>query len=285
MRVANIIIAHTNPAQVCKLIDQFPTELFHNFVHIDADKSIKEFATVANHPNVTILTKRRKLVWAGYGFVQVTLDALNLIRKSNSNFCYINLMSGMDFPIKSTEKFYQYLVNSYSNNLNEFFEILSLDVWPGAHRFERYHLCDWTIKGRYFTERIINKLIAKREFYNGRMIPYGRSAWFTATDQFMNYAWDFITQNPDFIRFLKTTWSPDEFIWNTLIMNSPFQNRIFTGNLRYIDWSEGKVSPKIFRIHDLNTLLDTSDFLARKFDERIDGSIIQELERQNRLQK
>ncbi|MBX2895934.1 MAG: hypothetical protein KF763_10860 [Cyclobacteriaceae bacterium] len=278
MRVANIIIAHTNPVQVFKLIDQFPNELFHNYVHIDARASIKDFSLVANHPNVTLLRNRRKLVWAGYGFVQVTLDALKLIRKSKSNFGYISLMSGMDFPIKATEKFHQYLDKQYTNEQNEFFEILSLDTWPGAHRFERYHLCDWTIRGRYFTERIINMLISKRKFYEGKMIPYGRSAWFTATDQFMKYALEFIDRNPDFIKFLKTTWSPDEFIWNTLIMNSPFQGRVYPGNLRYIDWSEGKVSPKVFKGEDLKTLLMAPDFLARKFDERVDDSILKELE-------
>jgi hypothetical protein len=283
VRVANIIIAHVNPGQVYKLIDQFPTDLFHNFVHIDASKSIKDFSQVANHPNVTLLKNRKKLVWAGYGFVQVTLEALDLIRKSKSKFRYINLMSGTDFPIKSTERFHQHLVDSYSTQSNEFFEILSLDVWPGAHRFERYHLCDWTIKGRYFTERIINKVISKRKFYGGKMTPYGRSAWFTATDHFINHSLEFITRNPDFIRFLKTTWSPDEFIWNTLIMNSPFQDRLYPGNLRYIDWSEGKVSPKVLIIQDLKTLLKAPDFLARKFDERIDASVIEELQKQNRL--
>ncbi|MBX2916021.1 MAG: hypothetical protein KF856_12195 [Cyclobacteriaceae bacterium] len=285
MRVANIVIAHTNPTQVCKLVNQFPADLFHNYVHIDARQHLKAYSSLLKQRNVTLLANRRKLVWAGYGFVQVTLDALNLIKKSKSEFCYINLLSGMDFPIKPVEKFHQYLAKEYSSEQNEFFEILSLDIWPGAHRFERYHLCDWTIKGRYFTERIINKVIPKRKFYNGKMIPFGRSAWFTATDQFIKYAVEFIDRNPDFIKFLKTTWSPDEFIWNTLIMNSPFQRRVHAGNLRYIDWSEGKVSPKVFTQEDLSTLLNVPDFLARKFDERIDNIILQQLEQKNRSQQ
>jgi len=277
MKVANIIIAHTNPHQLLQLIDQFPADHFHNFVHIDGRQKLREFAAVANHPNVTLLPKRRKLVWAGYGFVQVTLDALALIKRNEQRFFYINLMSGLDFPIKPPEHFYQFLVSAYKQEKREFFEILTLDVWPGAHRFERFHLIEWTIKGRYFTERIINWFLPKRKFFNGRLAPYGRSAWFTATDQFMWYCLDFLERNPEFIRYLKTVWSPDEFIWNTLIMNSQFRKNLSTGNLRYIDWSEGKVNPKVFRLEDLNILLQSQEYLARKFDERVDPIIISEL--------
>src|SRR5690606_26782696 len=161
----------------------------------------------------------------------------------------------------------------------EYFEILDLSVWPGGHRFERYHLIEWTIKGRYFTERIINNLISKRQFYRGELVPYGRAAWFTATDGFIKYALKYIEEHPDFIRFLKTVWSPDEFIWNTLIMNSRFRENLASHFLRQIDWSEGKVSPKVYTRTDFDRLrADRSSFLARKFDESIDSAIIDELE-------
>lgn len=279
MKIANIIIAHKNPNQLHRLVSQFDPELFHTFVHIDGRCDLKPFHQVAELPGVTILPKRRKLVWAGYGFVQVTLDALYRIQQLPEKFFYINLMSGMDFPIKPTSQFYQHLLKVYPERL-EHLEILDLSVWPGRHRFERYHLIEWTIKGRYFTERIINKFIGKREFYDG-MVPYGRAAWFTATDDFMRYCLRYIDENPGFIRFLKTCWSPDEFIWNTLLMNSPFRERLAPHYLRHIDWSEGKVNPKVLTLADLDTLRnDSSSFIARKFDESIDAQIIAELEKE-----
>lgn len=277
MKVANIIVAHKNPNQLLRLINQYDSELFHNFVHIDGRCNFSEFRQIAEHPAVTMLSKRRKLVWAGYGFVQVTLDALYTIKKRPEKFFYISLISGMDFPIRPTQEFYQFLLASYAER-KEFFEILDLSVWPGAHRFERYHLAEWTIKGRYFTERMINKFIPKRQFFGGKLIPYGRAAWFTATDDFINYGLKYLEEHPDFIRFLHTVWSPDEFIWNTLIMNSPLKKNIADHYLRHIDWSEGVVSPKVYSQDDLKVLLNSGSFLGRKFDETIDETIIREVE-------
>ena len=70
MRIANIIIAHRNPNQLLRLINQFDSSQFHNFVHIDGRCSIKDYKAVAEHPNVTLVRPREKLVWAGYGFVR-----------------------------------------------------------------------------------------------------------------------------------------------------------------------------------------------------------------------
>jgi hypothetical protein len=276
MKVANIIIAHKNPGQLLKLINLFDKEQFHNFVHIDKQCNANDFKEIATHPNVTLVKPSRKLVWAGYGFVAVTLDALKMISAHKEKYFYTNLISGMDLPIKSTSSFYHHLLNSYQSEKNEFFEILDLSVWPGAHRFEKYHLCDITIKGRYFTERIISNIIGKRTFYKGKLIPYGRSAWFTATDDFIKYALHYFERNPDYLSFLKTTWSPDEFIFNTLIMNSHFRPNI-SHYLRYIDWSEKKVSPKVLTNNDVKTLLESNCFLARKFDENIDAKAIDKI--------
>jgi len=282
MKVANIIIAHRNPQQLLRLINQFDSSQFHNFVHIDKRCNISDYKAVAEHPNVTLITPRGKLVWAGYGFVEQTLAALRMIR-ADGNYFYANLISGMDFPIRPSSELYQFLVEQYNNGPKEFFEILGLDVWPGRHRFERFHLTDVTIKGRYFTERIINWFVPTRKFWGG-LVPYGRSAFFTASDKFVDYALNYIDRNPGLIRFLKTTWSPDEFIFNTIVMNSPFRDKINSNSLlhlRYIDWSDGLVSPRVFRENDFERLRQSGMFLARKFDESIDPAILDKLERSN----
>lgn len=280
MKIANIIIAHRNPHQLLRLINQFDSKQFHNFVHIDGRCNIKDYKAVVDHPNVTMIMPREKLVWAGYGFVKVALVALRMIR-ADGNYFYSNLISGMDFPVRPTSELYHYLLDQHKKGPIEFFEILDLSAWPGAHRYQRFHFTDGTFKGRYFAERWINRIFfpRKRKFWGGRMIPYGRSAFFTASDKFVNYVLDFIDANPGLIRYLKTTWSPDEFIFNTLVMNSPFKDKINSHHLRYIDWSDGLVSPKVFRENDFERLRQSGMFLARKFDETIDSAIIDKLER------
>lgn len=278
MRIANLILAHKNPNQLLKLINQYPIDLFRNWVHIDANTyDRKAFSKIASHPNVTLL-RSRKIVWAGYSLVKVTLDGLYEIQSQNENFTYINLMSGLDLPTQPAESFYNFLDKDFRSKKSEFFEIRGLDGWNAKHRFERYHLSDWTIKGRYFIERIINSYISKRQFYNGKMIPYGHSQWFTATSDFIKYALDFFRNNPDYLSFLKTMWGPDEFLFNSLIMNSPFRSNISEKkNLRYIDWSEGNASPKVLKMEDFEKVINSNCFIARKFDENVDKEIIEKI--------
>jgi len=277
MRVANIIIAHKNPDQLVDLIKQFPDDQFHNWVHIDTRSQIKDFKELTTLKNVTLLPRMR-VVWAGYSFVKVTVEALRLIRKSRENFSYFNLMSGMDFPIRPTSEFYQFLSKSFNSDKQEYFQIAQLDEnWPAHHRYQQYHLSDWTIKGRYFTERIINKFVGKRQFYNGKLIPYGRSAWFTATSDFVDYSLKFFDKNPDYLRFLKSVWCPDELAFSSLIMGSPFKEHVSEGNLRYIDWSEGNANPKTIKLEDFDSLVNSKKFLARKFDIQVDKQVLEKL--------
>ncbi len=277
MKVANIIIAHKNPAQVLQLINQYDEKLFHNFVHVDSKCRMEDWQDVVMHPGVTMAKRRWKMVYAGFGFVGATLDALREIKKSQEHFFYINLISGQDFPLQPTQRFYDFLRHTYETQPKEFFEILDLSVWPGAHRYQQFHLIEWTARGRYFIERWINKFIPKRKFYDGKFVPYGRAAWFTASDHFVNYALEYLKEHPDYIRFLKTCWSPDEFIFNTLVMNSPFREHV-APYLRYIDWSEGKVTPMVFRTVDVDRLLSSGCFMARKFDQAVDGMVLDNLE-------
>jgi hypothetical protein len=277
MRVANVIIAHKNPQQLRDLIDQFSAKYYHNWLHIDSRSNLNDFKELLKLKNVTLLPRRR-VVWAGFSFIRVTVEAMQIIKNGNERFQYFNLMSGMDFPVKPTEEFYNHLSNAYHTDKSEFFHIAELDEnWPAQHRYERYHLNDWTIKGRYFTERIINYFTPKREYFKGKLMPYGRSAWFTATDNFVDFCLKYFMENPDYLRFLKTVWCPDELVFSSVIMGSPFRERLADNNLRYIDWSEGNANPKTLKMEDFESLVNSEKFLARKFDSAVDQEIINKL--------
>lgn len=212
MKVANIIVAHKNPAQLQQLLRQYSADHFQNWVHIDKRIDRKPYDIILAQSNTKFLRKRLKVSWAGNSFVKVVLEAFDEVLQDDS-VGYLNVMSGLDFPIKPTNDFYNILATS---NGSEFFDICELSKWPYngkpiSDRFERYHLSDWTMKGRYFTERIINAILPRRKFYNGKMTPYGRSAWFTCTREFGKYTLEFFREHPDYFRFLQYVWASDEF--------------------------------------------------------------------------
>jgi Core-2/I-Branching enzyme len=277
MKVGNVIMAHKNPDQLLRLVNQYDKNLFHHFIHIDKKKDIKQFEKVLSCPHVTALPNRRNTLWGSDFFVLAALDAFRYIKQQKERFFYISLISGQDFPIKPTKEFYDFLLQSYHNGKGEYFEISDLQNWPKAPWFERIHLTRWTIRGKYSLERIINAILPKRKFYYGQLVPYGKSAWFTASDDFIDYALQFVQDNPRYVSFFKTVLNTDEFFFNTILMNSRFKDSV-KHSIRYIDWSEGKINPKLLLKTDFNAMTNSSYFLARKFDEDVDAKILDLLE-------
>ena len=84
--------------------------------------------------------------------------------------------------------------------------------------------------------------------------------------QVATLASDYLDKNTNVARFFKLTWAPDEMIFQTVLYNSDFRNKISNNNLRYIDWTEGKASPKTLSMEDAKYLLQSGALFARKFN-------------------
>ncbi|WP_064196518.1 MULTISPECIES: hypothetical protein [Emticicia] len=65
-----------------------------------------------------------------------------------------------------------------------------------------------------------------------------------------------------------------------ITFDSIYQKDMVNDNLRYIDWSEGKASPKTFTIDDLLVLQYSGKLFDRKFNETIDAAILDELDKE-----
>src|SRR5690606_11528487 len=102
----------------------------------------------------------------------------------------------------------------------------------------------------------------------------GRSQWMTLSVRHVRYVLDFVGKNPQVVRFFRHTWGPDEVFFQTILYNSPYREDSVHDGLRYIDWSEGKASPKTLTQGDLDVLRQEGKFFARKFDASIDSDIL-----------
>jgi hypothetical protein len=83
----------------------------------------------------------------------------------------------------------------------------------------------------------------------------------------------FVHANPDYVRFFGHVLIPDELFFQTIIMNSELRGSIENDNLRFLDWSRDP-RPAVLVQKDLPALLSSHKLFARKFDERIDSSIL-----------
>ena len=274
MKIAHLILAHKNPAQLEKLIRALQHSLAFFYIHVDKKSDIKPFEYLVNLNNVSFIKRRTKIYWAGYGTIQATLNGIEEIPLHNYN--HVNVISAQDFPIKSPEYIYNFL--SEKKDI-QFITCESVkDVWKEAEiRVTKYHFINWKIPGKFIIEKLVNKILPERKFpYKYEIV--GRANWFTITSEAAQYILHFIKRHPQIVHFFKYSWGADELIFSTILYNSYFKNKI-EDNLVYVDWSEEKAHPKILNSDDLNALASSEKLFARKFDAEKDARIIELVEK------
>jgi hypothetical protein len=140
-------------------------------------------------------------------------------------------------------------------------------------RVQSYHFNNFRLPGRYILQEMVNRLFGQRKMPNN-MIPVGRSQWFTISWECITFICRYWRTTPKLRSFIKFTWGPDEFIFQTILYNSQYRDVMKNNDLRYIDWSGGGVSPKTFTIDDAEALKTSGQYFARKFDINKDEAIL-----------
>jgi hypothetical protein len=285
MKIAYLIIAHKNINQLARLINSLSHKNVSFFLHIDAKYEFVETdfeLMLKEEADVSFIEPRIFTNWGGYSIVEVT-TLLFKACSSIGSFDYINLISGQDFPLVSYDTFSFFLKQ---NNGYQFLNCIEApnsevsDNYFGRARFEKFwHVDDMGLEKSKLS-------VMHQEVENiKRVVPYdlkiyGGSQWFTITGECLNFILDFIETHPLYALFFKYTLAPDETFFTTIIMNSKFkENAITDNNLRYINWTDGPKYPRILTLVDMDKLIASPHFIARKFDNEIDNQVLIQLER------
>lgn len=272
MKVAHLILVHTHPHQLNRLIGSLLHPEADFYIHLDKKADIKAFEEAITHPSVVFVTKRVDVRWGAYSMVQATLNGFEEILASKIPYCYVNLLSGQDYPLQSPETIHRFLASNPLQQYMEFREVEN-DWQEAIPRIKKYHLVNFNIPGKFKLEALINTILPPRLLPQG-MVAVGRSQWFTITLEAVRFIVTYLNEHPRLVRFFKLTWGVDEIIFQTILYNSPFNATLVNDNLRYINWSEGKSSPKTLTLKDKEVLKSSTKFFARKFNEATEASIL-----------
>ena len=202
------------------------------------------------------------------------------------DFSHAILLSGMDFPIKSP----QYINKFLNENKNKNFIEYSLDnKYKDDKRYSIYYFKFANL----FTNSKLNKLAFRIQYKLSYTLNIKRnhpvfnkvyfgSQWWVLTKNTLRELYNFIKNNPNYIKFYKNTNIPDEFFYQTIIGNN-FKKNTENCNLHFMQWEKDSWHPNTFTIKDKNILLSSGDnkLFARKFDEKVDEKIIEFLETLN----
>ncbi len=278
MRVAHLITVHTAPEQLRRLISRLQHPSADFYIYIDLKTDIIPFFILRELPRVYFIKNRIKIYWGEYSQVQSTLIGFQEILASGKSYDFINFLSGSDYPLQPSDKFHSFLSKHKGNAFMEFYNIEK--YWQEAiSRVSTYHLGKYRFKGIYQIQKILNFITPSRKVPLA-MVAVGRSSWFTLPIICIQYITDFLESNPKVVRYFQMVWGSDEIIFQTILYNSKFKDKLINDNLRYIDWSIGGVNPKLLTMEDKDKLVESQKFFARKFNESIDAEILNYIDRQ-----
>lgn len=275
MRVAHLIMAHRNPSQLLRLIKKLEHPDADFYIHIDKKVDITIFKELVN---VTFITNRTSINWGGYSTTLAILTGVKEIVDLGKNYDYINLLSGQDYPLRSTQHLHEYLAKNSGKNFISYDEG---DIWwSGAKkRYRKYHFTDYNFKGKHVIEKIVNWLTPSRTFpIRQKLYGGAKGTWWTITSECASYVCETVNNDKKLMGFLKFCWGSDEFLISTLIMNSAYKSSTINNNLRYIFFPQHEARPKNLMSADFNTLISSEMLFARKFDTTIDSVILDKLD-------
>ena len=300
MKIAYLLLAHKNPGQLARLIARLQGPDVGFFIHIDKKSDIVPFIKkIGETGNIRFIKQRHKVYLRGYNSISATLALIDEARPSNPK--YHVLLSESCYPIKARDHIVDFLGNHDGREYISFFKLTHRPVWLKkikhyyrwdsrfAQRGTKWHPFAW----RYLRlQKQLKNILPERRFFKG-LTPYGGSQWFMLTNDCATYASDYIRNNREFARFYRYTDVPNELIFQTVILNSPFADKVTNWhayqdqekraeihsrwpcpsasyNFKYIDWSadrqDSPTHPVVLDERDFDALCQSNCLFARKFD-------------------
>lgn len=285
-RHAYLILAHTNPGQLRKLLGTLDDPRNDVFVHIDAKATFgPEALEGACCKSRLIFTDRRISVhWGGVSIMRAELELLEKACAEGS-YSYYHLLSGQDLPIKSQDAIHSFFDRNKDKEFIQFWKFKS-------HTLRRVHYFTLFPEGAgsplpNLANNIVKGILMLFHIKRNRNIEFKfASQWFSITDALARYT---VSRKAWLEKVFSHSNTVDEIFLATLVWNSEFRNNLYDpneyeankdihamGGMRFIDWTRGKSirHPWTFTIDDLELLKSVPQFWARKFDERTDSGII-----------
>lgn len=285
-KLAVLILAHKDVDQLNRLIVAMQHPDVDIYVHIDVKRDASFRKRVKTGCWILPDGESENITWGDIGMPRATIKLMRHAA-GNADYEHMLLISGQDYPVRPISALLDRI-----DGCGDF-----LDIVGGSQFESRYAL--------YYPQWMIGKGALKRPFrgfykYLGmgplkgllqrKGLPSGRyysgSSWWILRGVVADWILREIDREPIWLAFYSNSLNPDEGLFQTIYMNSPFagQNE---GILTYIDWSSSGPSPEVLTKKDYESIVRSGKFFARKMEsgvsddllDQIDGAIERENER------
>ena len=289
MKIAYCIVCHKFNKILKNCIELLNSNNCDIYIHIDKKSNIKNFKEIEN--KTIFIENRINVFWGHYSQIEATLELLNSSR--SKKYDYIFLLSGDDLPLKTNEYIEKFLER---NNGMEFIDIKECPINFVERRIKRISSVIDCKRDKNFIEKKYSKFMRafrkmfkiENKYFKELPKIYHGSNWFGITNQCRDHIFHYLTKNPNYIKAFEYTKCGDEEFFQTLIMDTPFKEKIYikkgiNSNLRYIDWETGPEYPRVLNEKDYEKILGSEYLFGRKFDESLDMKKFNEFYKKNSM--
>lgn len=274
MKLAILMLCHRDGKQINSFIETLNNNDISFFIHVDAKSNIDKEINVKDHVYILPKDMRHNVEWATFSQIAATYELLSF-SKTIGQYDYYCLVSGQDFPIKSSESLLNFLKENKGISFLNLFDSYNSTGTKNNHDKNNEIAYPAWIMSRKGVGRVLRRLwVAISGGYNhtyklfmrknttGMKFYFG-SQWWCLHGAFVEWAMDYIENNTNYYEYFKLCSTPDESFFHTLFMNSPYKD-YKKDYLHYIDWSEGKSSPKCFSAEDFDVITKSGKYFVRK---------------------
>lgn len=275
-----LILVHTNPEQVKRLIKRLdhPRSVF--FVHVDRKSELSAFEIALSEFDIHWV-KRERAQWGSGGILRAMMNGLRQANKLDSNM-RVTLLSGADYPLVSIEE----IMNEFDEKKSvDFMNLVSFEKsgWPDDKKLrikKHYFFINNNIyeypknpKTKSLFRNCLNGLFSiflpkERKFPEG-LIPYGGDMWFSFSANTIDYIVSFDQSRPDLLSYMMNCICSDEIYLHTVQGNRSKKNHQvhIEPSLTYTFWPDpNQPHPKILDMSDVFNLEESGCLFARKFE-------------------
>lgn len=297
MKLAFLITAHNDPAQLRRLIEGLPAGSGF-FVHIDAKSDISVFSGIGQLSNVHFARQRINVMWGSYSQLKSQIVLLREAMECEEHYDYFISLSGLDYPLWSNERILRFFTEHQGT---EFIQGVRLDRQGERSRLYRQHrplnrfffpYGSLGSKVRVALRKVIYALGFRKPLSfsaHGKLYHvYKGSSWWAITRDLAQSVLDHWADN-EYRRFFLDFFGPDETFVHTVVFNSPFKNRALPAPantdiqkhfesltpLTFIDYA---TVIKVLDDSDFDHLMSSGKMFCRKVVSGASDSLVQRID-------
>jgi hypothetical protein len=318
IRVCYQLQSHTKPAQVTRLVEVIKQGSPESVVLISHDASGPplDIARLEAMPGVYVLMASCR--YGDFTHLDRYFAAVDWLDEHMVEFDWMENLTGQDYPLRPIAEIEGILANCEVDGYLQYAPVFPDQTPSNADQgaAPEYRLCrpfDAAMRYQYRHWRIGRPTPAKQRWlrplmaidwiqpwvrvslafstvgvrrrntiFTDNFICYGGSFFCTLSAACVRYARDFARENPDIVKFFRSTLAPDEVFLQTVLVNSGKFNFI-ADRKRYIDYSRTRNNhPQVLGVDDVDSMLASGAHWARKFDINHDVGVLDILDRRIR---